>query len=237
MNIKGSVYPYAYSGEHGAFGFFYPQSQAPQPLALRSIDSPVWANSEKHGFRGSTAEALYGHTTFVFTLPSRAHRWIEAIPADCLFLLKEIEPHLETDVSLSYWQQFLGFTYSRDTPFMRDALNGHGAEELFKALANGCQELKRLNLVFPSVWRMRYSGAMGKCHFMLCKWLAKAMGTCAANYPKIKRKIILESYEKTDGTHDMGPDKMSELQAIFDAPKKTTWVQLGIEGSHEVRSQ
>lgn len=184
MNTKRSVYPYDYLGAHGGFGFSYSQAQARQPLALRSVEGPAWPNLEKHTLRGATAEALYGHTTFVFTLPERAHRFINAIPTDCLFVLKKIELHLETDVSLAYWQQFLGFTYDRDTFFMRNALAGHGAAELFEAFANGCQELKRLNLVVPSVWRMGYSGAGGTCRFMLCKWLAKAMGNCAALLPE-----------------------------------------------------
>lgn len=74
---------------------------------------------------------------------------------------------------------------------------------------------------------MGYSYADG-CHYALCKWVAKARGTCAAaQSTAIRLKMRLESFVR-DGQHDLDEAQLAVLQGIFDRPEDTTWEELGI---------
>ncbi|MGI4850695.1 MAG: hypothetical protein ACRYGR_01980, partial [Janthinobacterium lividum] len=231
MNIADRVQPYAYLGTCGGYGFFLPEAWAPTPTALRSVDKAPWPASGKLSLRDATCEALYSHTTFAFTLPERLHRFLDSLTAECLSRVRKVEIHFETDVGLAYVRKFLGFEYGRMTPFMRGVLDDKHIEVLFEQLTLGCKKIE-LTIVFPNADRMSYAGAEDGCHLTLCKWMAKAIGACAARYPKVK--VLLKSYCPKEGTDDLCDEEMEMLRALFEDPYATPWWKLCIHDQSEV---
>lgn len=229
MNVPNRVQPYAYRGASGGNGFYLPEYLAPTPTSLRLVDGPSWANSansEPKTLRDVSAVALYSHTIYAFSSPKRVHQWLEALTEECLHLVRTIEVQFETDVALKYSEDFLGFMYNRMTSHMESALDGRRLEQLFKKLDHGCRN-PTLIFRFPNKSRMGFSDEHGTCHLTLCKWLAKAIGTCAALYPKVK--VVLKGHVYNDGTKQLDDDTLAMLRTIFDAPNEMTWLALGVQ--------
>lgn len=246
MDLPDVVQPYAYRGDSGGHGFYLGHHLAPKPISLRSIDSvdPEKGFCDGSSLRHVTRAALYQSPVWRFTQPASLHKFLDVLirPSgtsnvrqamqknENIQHLRSMVLRFEPDVMLRYFEKYLGFVYERNTRLMDAQLEDKRAQHLFKILAQHSDQLT-ITLVLPAARRMVYAGAVRSCHLILCKWIAKAAGTCAAQYPRIT--VLLEGHEADDREHDLDDQEMAEVRAIFNSPSSILWKDLGIDYGHQ----